>query len=295
MAVSDRARRSGRWWLCLHILLFLLTFLTTTAFGYALQRSFAAGQSLDYKFILDGYDRLLFGDHMIWSGVIYSVPVLAILLAHEFGHFVSCRRWNVDATLPFFLPSPTLLGTLGAFIRIRAPIYSRRSLFDIGVSGPIAGFVVLLPFLAAGVWMSKVVPGANSNDALIVGTPLVMRAFELTRFPNAQAVNIALHPVAIAAWAGLLATSINLLPAGQLDGGHILYAVGGNKAHRIASLAVMGFLVLLAVLISYWPSLVWAVLLFFFRRHPLVYDNEPLDKKRLAVSGLALAILVLSI
>jgi membrane-associated protease RseP (regulator of RpoE activity) len=221
--------------------------------------------------------------------------VLSILLAHEFGHFIACQRWGVNATLPFFLPSPTLLGTLGAFIRIPAPIYNRRSLFDIGVSGPIAGFVVLVPFLAVGVWMSHVVPSANSNDSLIFGTPLLMRVFESVRFPHVEPVNIALHPVAVAAWAGLLATSINLLPAGQLDGGHILYAVGGARTHRLASFAVIVLLVLLAFLISYWPSLIWAVLLFFFRRHPLVYDNESLGKPRLAISALALGILVLSI
>lgn len=293
MAVSGGVRPRRRWWL--HVLLFLLTFVTTTAFGYALRLSFSVGHSLDYVFIIDSYRRLFVGDHRIWSGAIYSVPVLAILLAHEFGHFIACQRWDVDATLPFFLPSPTLLGTLGAFIRIPAPIYNRRSLFDIGVSGPIAGFVVLLPFLAVGVWMSHVSPGANSNDSLIFGTPLLMRMFESVRFPHVEPVNIALHPVAVAAWAGLLATSINLLPAGQLDGGHILYAVGGTRTHRIASFLVIALLVLLAILISYWASLVWAVLLFFFRRHPLIYDNESLGKPRLAIAGLALAILVLSV
>lgn len=282
-----------RWWL--HSLLFVLTFVTTTAFGYALVRSFAVGRSLDYVFIEVSYRRLFTGDRQIWSGIVYSIPVLTILLAHEAGHFVACRRWQVDATLPFFLPSPTLLGTLGAFIRIRAPIYNRRSLFDIGVSGPIAGFVVLLPFLATGIGMSRVVPGANANDSLIFGTPLLMRAFELICFPSAAAQDIALHPIAIAAWAGMLATSINLLPAGQLDGGHILYALGGNRVHRFASFAVIAFLVLLAALIWYWPSLLWAVLLFLFRRHPLVYDQEPLGRKRVIIAALALAILIVSL
>lgn len=291
MRGAEAGRPSRRWWL--HLLLFFLTVVSTTSFGYALVGSFAAHRPLDDVFVEGSYRRLLFGDHAIWAGTLYSIPVLLILVAHEMGHYVACRLWRVDATLPYFLPSPTLLGTLGAFIRIPSPIYNRRSLFDIGVSGPIAGFVVLLPILAIGVWMSRVVPGVNVAGPLVFGTPLLMRAVELLRFPGVAPQNISLHPMAMAAWAGLLATSINLLPAGQLDGGHILYAMGGEKAHKIASQIMVGVLVLLGFL--YWPWWIWAVLMFFFRRHPLVYDQTPIGGKRTAIGALALALFVISL
>lgn len=288
---SLAGRPGQRWWL--HVLLFLLTLVSTTAFGYALRGSFVAGRSLSDVFVEGSYRRLLFGDHAIWTGVVYSIPLLLILVAHEMGHYVACRRWHVAATLPFFLPSPTLLGTLGAFIRIPTPIYNRRSLFDIGVSGPIAGFIMLIPFLLIGVWMSRVVPGVNATGSFAFGTPVLMRGLELLRFPGVAAVNISLHPVAMAAWAGLLATSINLLPAGQLDGGHILYALGGERTHALVSRVVVVVLALFGFL--YWPWWIWAVLMFFFRRHPLVYDQEPLGAKRAGLGAFALVLLVLSL
>lgn len=291
MRGSDAGQPRRRWWL--HILLFALTFVSTTAFGHALLSSFAAGKPLDELFIIGSYRTLLVGTHAIWPGTIYSIPVLLILFSHEMGHYIACRIWRVDATLPFFLPSPTLLGTLGAFIRIPSPIYSRRGLFDIGISGPIAGFVVLLPVLAAGVWLSRVVPGANAAGSLVFGTPLLLRLFEAIRFPGIPVQSISLHPVAMAAWAGLLATAVNLLPAGQLDGGHIVYALGGERAHKIVSRLVM---LVLAGLGFFWPAWwLWAVLLFFFRRHPLIYDQAPLGRRRTTLAALALAILIVSL
>jgi membrane-associated protease RseP (regulator of RpoE activity) len=278
-----------RWWL--HILLLLLTFLTTTAFGYALTSSFAVSRPVADVFIERSYYRLLFGDHAIWAGTIYSVPVLFILMAHEMGHFVACQRWRVDATLPYFLPFPAL-GTLGAFIRISSPIYYRRSLFDIGISGPIAGFVALLPFLTAGVWMSKVVPPVHATGSLLFGTPLLLRGFEWIYFPGIPPDRILLHPVAMAAWVGLLATSINLLPASQLDGGHILYALGSERAHRITTLVGVAVMALLGRFYLAW--LLWALLMFLFRRHPLIYDRASLGTGRLTVGALAVLLLILS-
>lgn len=280
-----------RWWL--HLLLFVLTLVTTTIFGFALVQSFSTGQPLREAFIGDGYIRFLRGDLSIWAGCAYSIPLLLILLAHEFGHYVACQRWGVDATLPYFGPSPTLLGTLGAFIWIRSPIYHRKSLFDIGVAGPIAGFVILLPILIAGVCMSRIAPGIGAHGVFTFGTPLGIRLVEALRFPGRAASDIALHPVAMAAWAGLLATAINLLPIGQLDGGHILYAVLGERGHRIASLALLGALVIFGFL--YWPWWIWAVVMFFVRRHPLVYDREPLGKRRLVISAVALLLFLVSI
>jgi membrane-associated protease RseP (regulator of RpoE activity) len=284
------ARWRRRWWL--HVLLFVLTLITTTVFGYALSASFSTGCPLNERFIADGYARLLQGGWGLRTGMLYSIPLLLILLAHEFGHYFTCRRWHVEASLPYFGPAPTLLGTVGAFIRIRSPIYSRRSLFDIGVSGPVGGFVLLLPFLIAGVWMSRVVHGVQLEAPFTFGTPLLLRAVEEIRFPGMSAADISLHPMAMAAWAGLLATAINLLPVGQLDGGHISYAVLGESGHRTLSLLLIALLGVCGFV--YWPWWLWAAAMFFLRRHPFIYDQEPLGSRRHALAGVALLLLIVS-
>jgi len=280
------------WWL--HALLFLLTLISTTVFGYAQVESFRANRPLQIDWIEEGYARFAHGDVSVLAGLHFSIPLLFILLAHEFGHYIASQRWSVDASLPYFLPSPTLFGTLGAFIRIRSPILTRRSLFDIGVSGPIAGFVVLMPFLLAGVWMSRVIPGVATHGQVTFGAPLFLRLIEWLRFPGVARSDILLHPMAMAAWAGLLATAINLLPIGQLDGGHILYAAFGSRVHRALSGAFVLVLVLLGF--AYWPWWIWAAVMFFFgRRHPLVYDQTPLDSYRAGVTVVALLLFLLSI
>lgn len=282
---------SRGWWL--NVLLLALTLITTTIFGFALARTFSTGEPLDVSLIYAGYIRLAHGDTHLLRGLEFSIPLLLILLAHELGHYVDCLRWQVDASLPYFLPSPTLFGTCGAFIRIRGPIYSRKALFDIGVSGPLVGFLTLIPFLVVGVSLSHIAPVAAHQSRFVFGTPLALRALELIRFPHAPAVYVSLHPVAVAAWAGLLATAINLLPMGQLDGGHILYAVLGERWHRYVTLAFIGILVILGFF--YWAWWVWALLLFLFgRRHPLVYDRSPLSRRRLWLAGAALAMFLLS-
>ncbi len=281
-----------RWWI--NVLLFCLTLLTSTAFGFALTQSFAAGRPLDADLVFTGYLLIAHGDPRVWSGLQFSAPLLLILLAHEFGHYFECLRWNVDGSLPYFLPSPTLFGTLGAFIRIRSPIYTRKGLFDIGISGPIAGFVALLPVLIVGIAESRVMPRMATHGPFVFGTPLLMSLVERLFFHGVASSSILLSPVAMAAWGGLLATAFNLFPLGQLDGGHILYAVCGERVHRIASTC---FVVVLGVLgFFYWAWWIWAVLmLFFVRRHPLVYDQTPLASKRIALSLAALLIFILSI
>ncbi len=280
-----------RWWL--HVLLFVLTLLTTTSFGSALAESYSAGRPLDEAAIAKGYERLLHGGAGISAGLIYSLPLLLILLAHEFGHYFTCRRWGVRASLPYFGPSPTLLGTLGAIILMRSPICNRKSLLDIGASGPIAGFIVLLPFLFAGVWLSRVAPGIQASGPFAFGMPVLMRWVEWLRFPGISSRDICLHPMAIAAWAGLLATAMNLVPAGQLDGGHILYALFGERVHRVVTRIFAGVLVLLGFL--YWPWWIGAVVLFLVRRHPLIYDSEPLDGRRRAMGLGALLLFAVSL
>jgi len=270
----------------------LATLLTTTIFGSALVTSFRNGAPLDLDLVWHGYVRLLHGDPVIWSGLEFSLPLLLILMAHEMGHYVECVRWRVDATLPFFLPSPTLFGTFGAFIRIKSPILSRRSLFDIGIAGPLAGFVVLVPFLVAGMLFSRTlaVPDSGSFE---FGRPAILLILERVFFPHVPAGRILLHPMVMAAWAGLLATAINLLPVGQLDGGHIVYATLGPRVHRIVSTVFVGILGLLGF--WYWAWWAWAVVLFFFgRRHPLVYDQSALSRGRWRLVVVACVIFLLS-
>lgn len=280
------------WWL--NALLFVVTFLTSTAFGSAVARCFEQGRPLGLDVVVDAYLRLIYLDREIWSGLAFSIPLLSILLAHEFGHYFVCRSRNVAASLPYFLPSPSLFGTFGAFIRIRSPIYSREGLFDIGIGGPIAGFVVLLPFLIAGVIMSKVVSRFGVADPVLLGTPLILRLLEQMRFPGILPDHIILHPMAMAAWAGLFATALNLLPIGQLDGGHIIYALGSDHWHKRVSLT---FVLLLAVAgFFYWPWWFWGVAMFFFgRRHPLVYDTTPLSRRRILLWVAAILIFLLSV
>lgn len=280
-----------RWWL--HLLLFLLTVFTTTTFGFAMAQSFSTGRALNDEVLANSYARLLHGGSGLSAGLVYSIPLLLILLAHEFGHYFACRRWGVQATLPYFGPSPTLLGTVGAIILMRSPIYNRRSLLDIGASGPIAGFAVLSPFLVAGVWMSRVVPGIAARGPIAFGMPLLMRAVEWIRFPGIRAGDICLHPMAVAAWAGLLATAMNLLPAGQLDGGHIIYALLGERAHRLVTRILIVLLVVMGFL--YWPWWIGGVVLFLIRRHPLIYDHEQLGTRRSAAGIAALLLFVVSI
>jgi membrane-associated protease RseP (regulator of RpoE activity) len=268
------------------------TLISTTVFGSALVISFQLRQPLDLDLVWHGYVRLLHADPVIWQGLVFSVPLLLILLAHELGHYLQCLHWRVDATLPYFLPSPTLFGTFGAFIRIKSPILSRRSLFDIGIGGPLAGFVTLVPFLVAGVAFSQPLPAAPQGS-FAFSSPLAVLVLEKIFFPRIHPGQILLHPMAMAAWTGLLATAINLLPVGQLDGGHLIYATFGARWHKIISTV---FVVILAVLgFWYWTWWAWAVVLFFFgRRHPLVYDHAQLPPSRLRLLAAACAIFLLS-
>jgi membrane-associated protease RseP (regulator of RpoE activity) len=282
-------RLRGPW---LNAVLFLLTLASTTVFGFAADLSFRQGRGLDDENLLKGYRLLFHGSWELGAGLAYSLPLLLILLFHEFGHYFTCRRWSVKATLPYFAPSPTLLGTLGAFISIRSPIYQRRGLFDIGISGPIAGFIALLPFLVGGVWNSRACPGAGAHGLFSFGTPALLRLLEAWRFPGVAPHQICLHPMALAAWAGLLATAINLLPVGQLDGGHILYAVLGARGHAVVSRAVIGLLALAGFF--YWPWWIWAVGMFFFRRHPLTYDAEVVGKRRQVLAAVSVILFLLS-
>jgi membrane-associated protease RseP (regulator of RpoE activity) len=225
------------------------------------------------------------------AGLQFSLTLMTILLAHEMGHYLACSHYGLDASLPYFMPFPSLIGTLGAFIRIRSPIYFRRVLFDVGIAGPLAGFALVLPAAIFGIAASRVVPGIAVQGDLNFGTPPLFWILERLLAPGVSPSDISLHPVARAAWVGVFATALNLLPIGQLDGGHILYSFFGDRHKMLSRL----FVVALAPLgLFYWPWLLWAVVLFFFGlRHPLIYDANPLDRRRQALGIAALAIFLL--
>jgi nucleoid DNA-binding protein/Zn-dependent protease len=283
-------RSRPRYWL--HILLFVLTFLTTTSVGAVLVESFREDlPPIDLGRDLPRLAEMWSNPVSLAIGLPFSLTLMVILLAHELGHYLACRYYRIDASLPYFLPAPTFIGTLGAFIRIRAPIYSKKVLFDIGIAGPLAGFVVLLPALAVGLAYSKVLPGVADRGDFVTGVPPLIWLLEKAVFPGVASADIYLHPVARAAWVGIFATALNLLPIGQLDGGHILYSMVGER-HRLLSKIFIAALVPLAI--WYWPWLLWAVLLYIFaRRHPPVFDPSPLSPRRRQLGYVALAIFVL--
>jgi membrane-associated protease RseP (regulator of RpoE activity) len=282
---------SARW--ALHWLLFALTLCTTTLVGVVLTHSFQTNQPLDLEQYLNVFATLQARPPLLIDGLAFSITLMTILLAHELGHYFACRYYGIDASLPYFLPFPSPIGTLGAFIRIRSPIYTRRALFDVGIAGPLAGFVVLVPALAIGIAKSKVISGFAERGDLIFGVPAIQRCFEWILMPGARSADISLHPIARAAWVGMLATALNLLPIGQLDGGHILYAFAGRWHKVLSRIFVLG-LVPLGIFYSHsW--LVWAVLLFFFAlHHPVIFDTTKLDVNRVALGLAALAIFLLT-
>jgi membrane-associated protease RseP (regulator of RpoE activity) len=287
---SSRRKSAHRYWL--HIGLLLATLLTTSIVGSRMLRDFQGNlPPLGVEELWDAFVNGWRQPAALLDGLPFSLTLLAILLAHEFGHFFTCVNYRLDASLPYFLPAPVLTGTFGAFIRIRSPIYFRRALFDVAVGGPLAGFVFLLPALAIGLAFSKVIPGIANEGSFRYGVPPLLWLMEKAIFPGVAASDIYLHPVARAAWIGLLATAWNLLPIGQLDGGHIVYAVAGNR-HKLLTWISLGLLVVMGI--RFWYGwLVWAVLLFFGRRHPTIIDPESLGTGRKQLAWLTLIIFLL--
>lgn len=274
----------------LHVLLFLATVGTTTLVGMG---QYAA-------FVTETVGRVRFSvPDLVVRGGWYSATILAILGCHELGHYFACRYYDVDASLPYFLPVPiTLTGTLGAFIRIREPIPSKRMLFDIGIAGPIAGFVVAVPALFIGLAMSRLVPMPAEFHGLSLGEPLLFKlASKLLWGSPPDGYYLNMHPMAFAAWFGLLATALNLFPIGQLDGGHISYAVLGRRSTAV-TMAMMIVAVLLAVFMSYswamWTLLLLVMLVAFGPRHPRTVDEHiPLDRTRIVLAVFALIMFIL--
>lgn len=229
------------------------------------------------------------------EGLRLVVGLLSILLAHEMGHYLACRRYGVDATLPFFLPAPflSMVGTLGAFIRIRAPIPHRRALFDIGVAGPFAGFLVSLPVLWLGMHEAQVRQASADASGIFLGEPLLFRAVaHLVHGPLPDDRTLTLGPLGFAAWFGLFVTALNLIPIGQLDGGHVTYSLLRAKARLISRIGTW----VCVALVYFGPNwIVWAILMRVLgRRHPATLDDDaPVGRGRVALGLVSLVVFVL--
>lgn len=292
--IPPPAARPERVWL--HVALLALTIVTTTFIGGAHYLSFAADFGSSESDLALG--ALLASPSFWLHGLWYSMTVLAILGCHEMGHYVACRYYAVDASLPYFLPAPTpLTGTLGAFIKIRSRIPSKIALFDIGIAGPIAGFVIAVPALVIGLMLSRIVALPENFPGLELGEPLLFRLASHLIFgavPDGSTIN--LHPVAFAAWFGLLATALNLFPISQLDGGHISYAVFGRRSTWV-TMGMLTVAIGLTTISSSW--LVWTVLLVLMlfvvgpRHPPTLNDHVPLDRSRLLLAAFAVLMLIL--
>jgi membrane-associated protease RseP (regulator of RpoE activity) len=259
-----------------HLFLFILTLFSTLIAG-------ALHTGID----------LLKEPQKIYKGLPFALTLMTILLVHELSHYFASKKHHTKATLPYFIPAPTIIGTFGAFIKMKSPIMTRKALVDIGASGPIAGFVISVIVSMIGLYLSRVVTIGEMKGALGLGDSLLFRFLSvmiLNYQPGFQ--DIALHPVAFAGWIGLFVTSLNLIPVGQLDGGHIAYALLGEK-HFLLSNILIVIMVLLGLLL--WEGwTIWAVLLIILgRRHPPVIEWEvPLDTKRRFIGWVSLTIFI---
>jgi len=295
-----------RYWL--HLLLLLATVFTTLVVGARMEFNFlhnlppfTAGDEFLAFFPLEWAiarpSRLLLG-------IPFSATLLVILLAHEMGHYLFCRYYRVRATLPFFLPAPTMIGTLGAVIRIKAPIRSRAALFDIGIAGPISGFVVAVCTLAVALNLSKPLAAGMGPQSLQLGFPEIFRVMHgllrsvMPAHPVAglPLTRVYLHPTAVAAWVGMYATALNLLPSGQLDGGHLVYALA-PRAHRVISwMTVIGLVYLGRLSFGWWmwAGLIAAMNILTWRQRQAP-EFPGLPRNRWALAALAVIMLALTI
>ncbi len=257
-----------------------------------------------FNLIVSTVQQMYSNPEYLRYGLSFSISLLFILTSHEFGHYIACRLYGVDATLPYFIPLPPLLGpagTLGAFIKIVSPMPSRRATFDIGVAGPIAGFIALIPVAIIGVLTAKPaapITAETVNFGLHFSDPLFTHL--LMWISGVDTASAAPNPFVAATWLGLLITSLNLIPSGQLDGGHAVYAVFGERIHRWTGKIAFFAMVFLSILGMYFYSspsgLLFAVLLFVMMRvrHPEPLDDAPLDFKRKLIAVLTLLIFALS-
>ncbi len=266
----------------LHLLLFLLTLVTTTIAG-ALQNGVNP--------ITDPWQ--------ISSGLPFAITLMTILLVHEMGHYFMSRYHRVDATLPYFIPAPPIpfiIGTFGAFIRMKSAPRDRRSLFDVAAAGPLAGLVLAVPAVIVGLQLSTISPEPGTGGGISLGSSLLLSFLsKITLGLLPDEANIIMHPIGFAGWIGLLVTAMNLLPVGQLDGGHVIYALFGQRYIWVSRLALVS--ILLLGLLRWWDGwLIWGLLLLFMGvRHPPSLDPyTPLDTKRKFMGWFMLAILAVT-
>lgn len=261
----------------IHLILFLATIVTTIL----------AGAMMEGVNPIKDFDQL-------WKGIPFSVTLMLILGVHELGHFLTAKKHHVDATLPYFIPAPTFIGTFGAFIKMRSPVRNRLALVEIGAAGPLAGFIVALPALFIGLSLSTVTDIANAGG-ISLGDSLLMKIATAILYPGlTEAQDIMLHPIAFAAWIGMLVTMLNLLPIGQLDGGHIAFALLGDWYPKVAYGSLAAILIL-GIFSVNW--IVWAALVFFLIRvkhPPIIEDHAPLSRREIILGVITLAIFVLT-
>jgi membrane-associated protease RseP (regulator of RpoE activity) len=273
-----------------NVALFVVTCLSTLFMGTLLMAMYTNSFSDFGPF----FAQILQTPSILLNGLGFSFAIMSILLGHEMGHYLTCRYYGIDATLPYFIPAPNPVGTMGAFIKIKAPIQHRAALLEVGIAGPIVGFVLAIPTLIVALAKSSFITPDPSAGALELGEPLIFKLIGLLMGkvpPDGMVIN--LHPIGIAAWFGFFATALNLLPVGQLDGGHVSYALFRRIHPRISQ----AFLVTLIPLgIFYWPGwLLWtAVLLMLgFRHPPTVDDSVPLSSRHVWLGWIALAMFAL--
>lgn len=293
-SLPDYGPQKAKIWI--NIILFIITFISTYLVGLTWSASFIYADAVnDLSAQGELGAAIFFEPRVLILAGIYVLVLLGILSAHELGHFLTCRHYKLQATWPYFIPAPTLIGTLGAFIKIKSPITRKQQLFDIGVAGPLTSFFLSLPALAYGLSLSRIVPSVPSEGSIVFGEPLILKVITRLVMPDIPPGNdIILHPIAFAGWVGILVTAFNLFPVGQLDGGHVIYALVGPRSRRLAPLVIIFFLIMG---VFFWVGwLVWALIIFFLGlRHPRLLDEkEPLSSSRKLVGWLTLLIFILS-
>ncbi len=277
------------------IVLFFATLLSTTYAGLF----YIVGDVGFFSTILATLDK----PSILLHGLPFSIPLITILLAHEMGHYFACRYYGIRCTPPYFIPAPiSIAGTLGAFIRIKSSFKHKRALFDVGVAGPLAGFLFVIPSLYIGIKLSQLIPKDSIQGGLIFGEPLFFRWMgKIVLGYSSTTQDMVAHPIAMAAWFGLLATSLNLLPIWQLDGGHLAYAILGRTWQK--KLTVIFIIILIFVSFLGWPIpsyLLFGLLLLFisarfrFYHPPTLFDEEELGRARILVGILAIIVLIIS-
>lgn len=279
----------------INVILFVVTVFSTFFVGITWALSFRYADVITQNSQINLGLKILEDPQIISLSIIYAVVLIGILLGHELGHFLTCQYYKIDATLPYFIPAPTLIGTLGAFIKIKSPITRKKQLFDIGVAGPLTGFILSVPTLIYGLSLSKAVPAVPREESLIFGEPLILKIVGSMIFRNVPPdFDVILHPIAFAGWVGIFVTALNLFPVGQLDGGHVSYALLGPKSRNLARLFIgififMGFF--------FWMGwFLWAfIIVFLGLRHPRVIDEgTPLSPQRKFLGFVMLIIFILS-